>query len=302
MLQSPRTPEEIKMANQGILNMLDSPNGLDQVSADATNAVREKIREEGWLRKIMYFKPTTPAESQRYTDRDGIYQLVDLTEDSTAATCNLVGELQPKYVKGRRVEVPMFVIKTEKYEKSEAELIAMDQFVITDLVRSLYYRIEQAEDARFKTLADKIITDFPLQRLGVTETTLIRPNLSRGLNLLVANELRANTILMHEYRKNEMLGWNSTDIGFQETTNIFYNGLSSDKIFKDVRWLASQKKFLNVKRVYYFAHEDYMGRAFEWRPVKVYVKKENGIVSFYAEEWIGFVVANTKAITCMDLA
>ena len=298
---TPRTTEEIKLANLGILNMLDNPEGVNQVGEEVTNAIRMKIREEGYLGKILERKPVTVTESQRYTDRDGLYMLVDKTENTTAAVCTLIGEYAVEYITGHRVQVPMYVIRSKRYEKAESELIALDRFIINDVVRSLYYSIELAEDQRFITLCDAIITGDSTKNTGSSATTLTRADLAKGLNKLVERELRCQTILMPEVRANDILAWNSNDIGFAETTEIFYNGLRSDTIFKNIRWISSLKTFMNPKRLYYFAHEDYLGRFFEWRPVKVYVEKRNGIISFWAEEWIGYAIINTNAVTSLTI-
>jgi len=295
-----KTSEEIKQANLNVLNMLSSADGEVELSDKVTNAIRTRIREEGFLGRIMERRPTTPAESQVELNEDKIYKVVNIADESSAATCNLVGELEVRYWKGKRARIDMWAIKTPRYEKTEEEIVAMDSFIIDDLVKSLHNSIEQAEDARFIELADAIITGAGYN-IPATATSLIRKDMCAGLNMLSSRELRTNTILMHEFRKNDILGWDGVEIGQTETSNLFYEGLSRDKIFRDVTWLSSLKPFMNPLYVYYFAAEEYLGRFYEWLPVKVIVEKKGDKVSFYAKEWIGFGVINTKGLGRLDI-
>lgn len=297
----PRNTEEIKHANLGILQMLGSQDGRDEVGQDVSNAIRTRIREEGFLGRIMERRPVTVDESQVDLNRDRVYKVVNINQESSAAVCNLTGQMSVQYLEGKRARIDLWAVKSDVYEKTEEEIIALDSFIVDDVVKSLYSSIEAAEDDRFIQLVNKVITD-NTYNTTTTSTSLTRDDLTGGLNMLVGRELRTQTILMHEYRRNDILAWDGTEIGQTATADLFYKGLTQDRIFNNVKWLSSLKTFLNPKYVYYFAPEEYLGRFYEWKPVTVVVEKRKDIISFYAKEWIGFGIINTKAVGRLDLA
>ena len=85
------------------------------------------------MRRIIPTESVTRADCTRSTTHDTLIKIVDLEPNSRAMAVNFRGSADDKYISAKRAAFPFFKIETEKYAKTEGELLQVFQEVITEI-------------------------------------------------------------------------------------------------------------------------------------------------------------------------
>ena len=118
-------------ANASTINALfgeaiNDPSEIVKLAAAGGAFIRQKLRELSFLRKIMPPVMVTKQDTQRSVDHDGLVKIVDIEPESKALPLTWRGEPDARYVTGPRYELRFFSISSEKFEKTEQELLSYE--------------------------------------------------------------------------------------------------------------------------------------------------------------------------------
>lgn len=95
---------------------------LEKVGEVTGLYIQDKLRENSFTRKILPPQSVTEAELTRNVNDEGLSYIDDLEPDSLAMRVNWRGEPEKTYIEGKRYEIRMGTISSDKFQKSEQEL------------------------------------------------------------------------------------------------------------------------------------------------------------------------------------
>jgi len=84
--------------------------------------IQDKLRENSFARKILPPQTVTESELTRNVTDEGLSFIDDIEPDSIAMRVNYRGEPNRTYIQGKRYEIRLSTISSERFQKSEQEL------------------------------------------------------------------------------------------------------------------------------------------------------------------------------------
>lgn len=290
------------------LRELDSTEGTEKISSDFSNYTREKIREETFLPKIL------PAETltidspgiQRSTDYqdDSLYYLHHLEpsiKQSTSMFYTFQGTGESEYIYGRKVLAKISSIGTRKYEKSEDELEVYQGFSLLELVQDTAIKeLGKFQDSIWMNLSRAAIKvnglDVDSGGVGINKNNLIDLH-----NALIGKDLIGSITLMTRTTYNNFFKQDVAVFGEVVASEIFKNGFAYDSIYGYPILQTLKRDLIDDNEVFCYAAPEYLGKFFVYQDTKFVVKKDDGIVSWYAKKKIAILLANLNAVARLKL-
>ena len=119
----PATKSDTQLLNETLFEQLATP-GLEKQAVDAINDfTRERVREDGFWRKLIPMLPIQNSDLDRQYDTDLPVKIVDMEPDSPAALSLPFATLPTNYyIRGRRYRVQFDRILTPRFTKDVDEL------------------------------------------------------------------------------------------------------------------------------------------------------------------------------------
>lgn len=320
------------------LQALDSGEGTTKTAAAVTEVIRAAIKPERFCSQVIPPKTVTRDELIPALDTDQVVKLVQLEPNSKAQTVTFRDSPRANFVQARRIPVPFFTIMTEKYEKTEEELLAYSVPITDWLRKDMVYNIHAIEDHRFLTFAELAIQamqeeynggnyatyGFNKTNLdagdilpyavakgegamgsGVTDDYVIHP-IQRGdlvtlKNIPAAKRLRCACILMSEVDHNDLGRLLMNDIGSNLAGETFVNGIKYTTLQGVRIVVTAHVEILRPGNVYGFVDPGYLGVFYNLKEPTFFVKKEGNLVSWWAWENLAMAFINVNGIAKLEL-
>lgn len=308
----------VQFMNQAFLDKIDG--GMTKEAGEAMSAfVRQKLREDGFTRKIFTPRAVTSSDLDRGLD-DQPRVIIEKEPDSIAATIALNGRAEVRYFEGTRYEVGFHKIESPEFKKSKYELATYRTDIRNILQENSVKDIQKAEDSNFVTALAQIFrsrsNDFPGEAADAPfiEAALtgakITDKLMQLIQFLVDDQQKPGKILMSHQLYLALLREPATQLGDAIASEHFKTGsmdsfygfeiltsnkadiLSSD--FVTSGDLASNRA-TKGDLVIAFAPEAYLGQFYSMQEPTVYLKSEADMISFKTYESVGVGIGNTKA-------
>lgn len=303
--------------------MLRSEEGHLKVASEAgTSAVRRRLRENGFMRRIQPMKPVTPAELTKWPGAEyEVGVIVDEMEidQPGAVTIPLNETSSTHYYRSDTFITGFFKISTPEFAKNVHELqalkkIDLEKMVIDNSLRDLQTR----EDAYYLNMVDTLIgapggangqagvqQNFDYSDGGADEPTagpayITRVNYKKyTVNKLQDRRLNNGVFLLNRKTATEFLNFDRTEIGGDLAQTLFEEGLSGLKEFKifGIPHIATIKSDLVADgEVYQFTEPAFLGKAYSLKDVTMYVERKKDLIRSSAEEIIGLNIANYAGV------
>jgi len=132
--------------NELFFDKAASAEGRDKLAEYGGSYIRDKLREVSFLRKILPFQPVTKRECQRSVNHDTLVRIRDIEPNSRAMALTFRGRPTARYIRGARYEIPFFTIASEKFEKTEQELLAYEMPITKIIEDNSVKDIQEIED------------------------------------------------------------------------------------------------------------------------------------------------------------
>src|SRR5579872_3951910 len=152
--------------NAAFNSQMESPEGRKELTEKTLLYIKQLLREESFVRKILPPEQVTKYDLQRDVASDTVVKIKDIEPDSSALALNFRGEANYSYVQGKRFAIPFFTISSQFYEKTEQELFAYEMPVIKVIEENSVKDIQEIEDVTWinysqasVTKTGKIVTD-----------------------------------------------------------------------------------------------------------------------------------------------
>lgn len=288
----------VQFLNQSFLDKIDS--GMTKEASVAMSAfVRQKLREDGFTRKVLEPSLVTAADLDRQTtDEPAI--IVEKEPDSVAATIPFTARSQLRYFTGARYPVNFAKIQSAEFKKSKFELATYRTDIRTILQENSVKDLQKQEDTNFIAGVEAVITAQNNITAGLgskTTTGLVTvSNVMEGVKAMAQKQLPVGCILMTQSTYADVIKQPSTQIGSPAASELFRGQSQLDNFFGYKIITTIKNDVIADGCAYYFAPAQYLGQLFLLQDAMVFLKTEADMVSFFTYESLGIGLGNVNAV------
>ncbi len=286
----------VQFLNQSFLDRVDQ--GLEKEASVAMSAfVRQKLREEGFTRKIMNPIPVTAADLDRQVTEEPVI-IVEKEPDSVAASMGFRGKSDLRYFKGSRYPVTFSKVESAEFKKSKFELATYRTDIRTVLQENSVKDIQKEEDINFYNNIVQVAAANSNQYSLAGGFSIA--NLMNGIKKLTAKQLPVGCILMNQQMYHDLLTQPATQIGSPAASSLYRGESALDNFFQYPIITTIKNDILPDNRAIVFAPTQYLGQMYILQDALVYLKTEADMLSFKTYESIGIGLGNVNAAVVLD--
>lgn len=296
----------VQYLNQSFIDKLDQ--GMTKEASVAASAfIRQKLREDGFTRKIMDPTYVTAAELDRQlTDEPAI--IVEKEPDSVAATMPFTGRADARYFKGSRYAVTFTEVTSQNFVKSKFELMTYRTDIRTILQENSVKDLQKIEDQSFYNNAMAIAQAYGNYYQIANPSTLFgdgtKQKIMTAVSYMLQKQLPVASILMTQTLYSKLLTQPATDIGSPTAGALFGGQANLDNFFGYKVITTNKNDILPDNRIMVFTAPSFLGQFYVLQDalctIRTGVEGPN-MVSFQTTESIGLGIGNTNGIIIADL-
>lgn len=289
----------IQYANQSFMDKLDQ--GMTKEAGVAMSAfVRQKLREDGFTRKILPFQAITAAELDRQLTEEPTV-ICEKEPDSVAATLPFLSRSEIRYWTTPRYPVTFQKIASRDFRKSKFELATYRTDIRTILQENSVKDIQEQEDLGFY---NNILSVATANSNVFSISGFSKTNYLAGINKMLEKRLPVGCVLMSQTLYNSMLAFPSTDIGSPAASSL-YMGQDSLQAPFGYKIITTNKStssggFFPTNRMVIFTAPQFLGQAYELQGATVFLKVEADMIQFHTYEAIGVGLGNVNGAVVID--
>lgn len=313
-----------KQANQVVRQHIETmevnPESRIKVARASSDYIRMRLREEGFLRKILPAQTITGDDLNKQVNTDKPSKIVELEPDSPGAMSIPFGEFPSgTYIHGRRWLVTFNRLATPMFNKDVAELHDYDLDIRQVISDNSLKDLQAEEDGKFIQTINSVLSgdtmaanaNLPYGPFGsniqlwkTISGGMTRENIVEARKLMMrANaRLRPQTALCNQKTVLEFEKWTREEVGGDKAQDYLINGWAAEaNKFNALNWITTIKDDLVPDNtVFYFAAPEYLGRLYFLEDTTMFVKREGPMLSWYAYEMLGGGIANIAACARVD--
>jgi hypothetical protein len=316
---------------------LDSNEGKEKLAELGGSWIRDRLREVSYARHILPPEQVTRADCQRSVNHDTLVKIVDVEPQSRAMAITFRDQPTARFVRAPKAEVPFFTISSEKFEKTEQELLAYEMPITKVIEDNTVKDIQEIEDREFTRHIESgiqalqtevntttavafnatniIAADPDAQSVSVVKGELAlaaagvdfavrpiqRPDLVNLYKLLDGNRLRSERILITEVDHDDVLQWTVEDFGDRIASETVVDGYKYNTLLgrKVVRTVKTD--ILRSGNVYVFTAPQFFGKFYILNNTKFYIDKIANVVTWQSWEDIAIGVINIASCRKLEL-
>lgn len=286
----------VQFMNQSFLDKIDQ--GMTKEAGLAMSAfVRQRLREDGFARKILPPVPVTAAELDRQLTEEPTI-IAEKEPDSVAATMSFLGRSQIRYWTTPRYAVTFEKIASADFRKSKFELATYRTDIRTVLQDNSVKDMQEQEDLGFYN--NVVATATASSNVFTIAGGFTKSNLLAGVKKMLANRLPIGCILMTQEMYNDLLAFPATDIGSDAASELFMGRGSLQAPFGYKIITTNKRNILPNNQAIVFAPPEYFGQFYTLQDATVFLKVEADIIEFSAYESIGIGQGNVNGAVILN--
>ncbi len=280
----------VQFLNQSFLSKLDA--GLTkEAEAHMSMFVRQRLREDGFARKILPPTLITGAELDRQlTDEPTI--IIEKEPDSIAANMPFLGRPEPRYFKGERYPVTFHKIQSAEFKKTKAELATYRVDIRTILQENSVKDMQKQEDENFynnvMAVAQAAGNVYNISG-GVTI-----PNVKNAIKNLLTKQVPVGTLLMTQSMYSDILAQPATQVGSGLASGLTAGERSLDNLFGFKIVTTNKNDILPDNQIVIFTSPSYLGQFFLMQDATIFLETKADMISFSSYEYPGLGIGNTN--------
>ena len=294
--------------NRGLLDALQNANEglLKNASESSSRMVRRRIRENGFGRLILPFKPVADSDLNYLPDTELPVIIEEMEPESPGAKAISFNDTaDTAFYRGDKFVVYFCKIVTPEFTKNIDELRTYKSDLRGVVTDNALKDMHTEEDSRFVKNLDRIVGavagvgDSGVCQNFEINSLIRRSNYGDIQNYLEDRNLNNGVYLMNRKTSKAFLKWGRDELGGDTAEKLALEGLSAltEAKIMGVRHIFTIKRDLVPDGVIYqFAEPGFLGKAYELMPITMFVEKKKDILSFSAMEKIGLTIANTAAV------
>ena len=140
-------PSEI--LNEMFTQNIDDPGERTKIADAFGSYIRDRLREESFARKVVPPVQVTRTDLQRSVNHDTLTKVVDIEPQSRAMAITFRDQPRARVIRGERYEIGFYTISSEKFEKTEQELLAYEMPITKIVEDNSLKDIQEIEDREF---------------------------------------------------------------------------------------------------------------------------------------------------------
>ena len=297
---------------------LQTPEGNAKFAREASDYIRDMVRETSFTDKILMPTPVTEDELHpgitessstavpgNISDNqdDTVYAFRDIQVGARAMEMNFRTQPLAKFVQGKRYAIPIAEVSTETYEKTEGELIASSYDILKVVEDTAYLETHRVRDEKFISYVDQAVTQTgqsltaagPLQRSGFR--SIQHPALG--------NEIKPQVILMSERAFTDLGLWDNSDMD-AETASVTRDGYTAATvhgmtIIRSIKQGLFDRQStageLTETTMYCFPAAEFLGHNLYHSDYKVWSNWEGPLWRFRGWQRFGMGIGNINGVT-----
>ena len=286
--------------NNLFIERLDTPEGMQKTAAAGSAFVRAVMREVAFSRRILPPESVTRADCTRSTTHDTLIKIVDIEPDSKAFAVNFRGEAEEKYIQGKRYALPFFKIESQKFSKTEGELLAYDYPITKVIEENSIKDIQAVEDEKFIEHAEAAV-NITGKRIVSADTAVDRKNLTSMFKMITADRLSVGVVLMNNVDFDDWQVQDASEVGSPLASETTVNGYKYDSILKRKLVVTNKSDIVAPGELWAFTEPAYLGNFFILNDTKFWIKKEADMIIFKSWEYIAEGFGNIRSIAKLEL-
>jgi len=321
--------------NQLFTTKLDSAEAKEKIAALGGSYIRDRLREVAYSRQIIPPEQVTKADCQRSVNHDTLVKIVDIEPESRAMAITFRGQPSARFIRAPRYEIPFYTISSEKFEKTEQELLAYEMPITKVIEDNSVKDIQEIEDREFTihiesavqalqqeanggavttlnasaiiagAVVESSVRKGNLARAAATDDSVVRPlqrpDLVNLLKLLNLNRLRAERFLMTEGEFTDILQWTVEDFGDRLQSETTTDGYKYSMILGHAFVRTIKTDILRSGNVYVFTKPEFFGKFYILNNVKFYIDKIANLITWQSWEDIAIGIGNIAAVRKLEL-
>lgn len=282
--------------NQSFLDKIDQ--GMEKEAGAAMSAfVRQKLREDGFTRKILTPVSITASELDRQLSEEP-QVIVEKEPDSVAANLPFLSRPEIHYFTGSRYAVTFQKISSTEFKKSKFELATYRTDIRTILQENSVKDLQEQEDKNFYGNALTIAT--ANSNVHTIAGGFNVANLNAGIKFLLENKLPVGCILMTQSMYADLLAQPATQVGSAAASELFRGQASLDNFYGYKIITTNKSDILPTNQAIVFAPQEYTGQFYSLQEPTVFLKTEADMIQFQTYEAIGAGIGNVNAIQVLN--
>jgi hypothetical protein len=324
-----------RVLNELFTSKLDSAEAKEKIAAFGGSYIRDRLREVSYTRQILPPEMVTKADCQRSVNHDTLVKIVDIEPQSRAMAITFRGQPTARFIRAARAEIPFYTISSEKFEKTEQELLAYEMPITKIIEDNSVKDIQEIEDREFTihieaavqalqqeanggvvttlnasailagTVVETAVRKGELARIAPTDDAVVRPlqrpDLVNLLKLLNQNRLRAERFLMTEGDFTDILQWTVEDLGDRLQSETTTDGYKYSMLLGHAFVRTVKTDILRPGNVYVFTKPEFMGKFYILNNVKFYIDKIANLITWQSWEDIAIGVLNIASVRKLEL-
>jgi hypothetical protein len=308
-------PESASTLNSLFSSHLDTTEGKEKLAAVAQAYVRDKLRENSFMRKILPPQRVTKNDMQVSVNHDTLVYIDEIEPNSRAMTLTFRGQPTARYVSGKRYEIPIFTVSSERFEKVEQELLAYRMPITKVIEENTVKDIQEIEDHRGLVYIEACVQATGQIVRGEQATadatangagTGFRGSVQRADLVALFKELdgrrrRLKTLLMNEEDWDDVLLWTIEDNGDTLQSKVTVDGYTYDKIMGRMVVRTIKTDILQSGNIYGFASPEDIGKFLILNNTKFYIDKVANLIMWQSWEDIGIGIGNVSSLAKLEL-
>jgi len=279
---------------------------LKSASDAASNMIRRKLRENGFSRSIIPYKPVTNEKLTYLPDTDLPVIVEEMEPDSPGAKSVTFNDTaDTAFYRMDKFVVYFAKIVTPEFTKNVDELRTYKSDLRGIITDNALKDVQTEEDGRFVGTIDRVVGAYGgVGESGSQQAFSLAAGITRDsyveiLSHLENQRLNNGVYLMNRKTAKAFLKWDRSEIGGDIAQNMFQDGLTAlteGKVMGIRHIFTIKDELIPNNEVYQFAEPSYLGRAYVLQNVTMYVEKKKDILRFSAMEKIGLTIANVAGV------
>jgi hypothetical protein len=323
-----------KVLNDLFFEKVATQEGKDKIAEFGGTYIRDRLREVSFARKILPPQPVQRSECQRSVNHDTLVKIVDIEPNSKAMAMSFRGQPTARFIRAPRYEIPFFTISSEKFEKTEQELLAYEMPITKIIEENSVKDIQSIEDRQFLLFVEAAVQGYQSDAnagavafngtnvnagsvksasvvkgegaltTGTQDFTVwpvLKTDFIKLKKLLHRRHLRAERMLITEPDYDDISSWTIQDVGMTIAGETSTEGWKSDTVvgLKIIRTIKTE--ILREGNVYCFTAPEFCGRFYVLNQTKFYIDKIANLITWQSWEDIAIGLGNIASIVKMEL-
>lgn len=289
----------VELLNQSFVDKVFDQGMIKEAQESASMFIRQKLYEEGILRRLYEPRTVVAEELDPLLDSDAPSIICEIEPDAQSATfVPFKGTGDRMYFTGKRFRVPFGKVESERVSKSKFELMSI-RMPITDWLKENQVKaIQQQEDTSFFTTIEDIITaNASTQKATVAASNGFKEAFKIGLKGLTSLRLPVYKVVMHKNTYLDSLSLKTDEIGHVPQEERFRKGIDGEDSFMGYPVVTTIKDdIVRPNELYFFAPPEYFCKFFLLQDAMLFMKTEADMISFHTYEAPGIGIGNTRGV------